>query len=69
MIVQPVQSNLPAYLQFEFNEPYEARSITFLISSILRMQLLEVVAMLAKKHQFSWKRLKFLYSSPEIKSE
>jgi hypothetical protein len=34
VIVRPVQSNLSAYLQFEFNEPYEARSITFLISSI-----------------------------------
>jgi len=33
-IVQPKEKNLPAYLQFEFNEPYEARSLTFLISSI-----------------------------------
>ncbi len=33
-IVQPTKNNLPAYLQFEFSEPYEARSITFLISSV-----------------------------------
>ena len=33
-IVQPAKDGLPAYLQFEFNEPYEARSITFLISSM-----------------------------------
>src|SRR3954468_20679729 len=33
-IVQPTKDGLPAFLQFEFNEPYEAQSITFLISSM-----------------------------------
>lgn len=34
IVVGPVQNGHPAYLQFEFIQPYEARSVTFLISSV-----------------------------------
>jgi hypothetical protein len=34
MVVHPLGENQPAWLQFEFAEPYEVKQLTFFISAI-----------------------------------